>query len=310
MKRTLLAALSAALLASPAIAQQLRMMTGPQGGSWYPLGGAIQGILEKNIPGVKMSVAPGAGISNVLGVQTGKADLGFGNASSTYDGALGRDPFKQKTANVCHVATLYFQYFHAVALADAGVKNLGEAKGKALTTQQKGNTGEQMTRDALKVYGLDYGKMSKVNFGSYTDSVSQLKDGHAQIFTLITTVPASAIMDLASARDVRVLEIPDDKFRAAQALNRGYDRRIIKAGSYPKQDRDVQTIGTWTHLIASCKLPEALVYNITKALASNVETLGNVVAAVKGLSVKDMATDVGVPLHPGARKFYQEAKAL
>jgi hypothetical protein len=285
-------------------------MTGPQGGSWYPLGGAIQGILEKNIPGVTMSVAPGAGISNVLGVQTGKADLGFGNASSTYDGVLGRDPFKQKTANVCHVATLYFQYFHAVALADAGVKNLGEAKGKALTTQQKGNTGEQMTRDALKVYGLDYGKMSKVNFGSYTDSVSQLKDGHAQIFTLITTVPASAIMDLASARDVRVLEIPDDKFRAAQALNRGYDRRIIKAGSYPKQDRDVQTIGTWTHLIASCKLPEALVYNITKALASNVETLGNVVAAVKGLSVKDMATDVGVPLHPGARKFYQEAKAL
>ena len=310
MKRTILAAVSAALLASPAFAQQLRMMTGPQGGSWYPLGGAIQGILEKNIPGVKMSVAPGAGISNVLGVQTGKADLGFGNASSTYDGALGRDPFKQKTANVCHVATLYFQYFHAVALADSGVKNLGEAKGKALTTQQKGNTGEQMTRDALKVYGLDYGKMSKVNFGSYTDSVSQLKDGHAQIFTLITTVPASAIMDLASARDIRVLEIPDDKFKAAQALNRGYDRRIIKAGSYPKQDRDVQTIGTWTHLIASCKLPEALVYDITKALANNVETLGNVVAAVKGLSVKDMATDVGVPLHPGARKFYREAKAL
>jgi TRAP transporter TAXI family solute receptor len=310
MKRTILAVLSATLLASPAFAQQLRMMTGPQGGSWYPLGGAIQGILEKNIPGVKMSVAPGAGISNVLGVQTGKADLGFGNASSTYDGALGRDPFKQKTANVCHVATLYFQYFHAVALADSGVKNLGDAKGKALTTQQKGNTGEQMTRDALKVYGLDYGKMSKVNFGSYTDSVSQLKDGHAQIFTLITTVPASAIMDLASARDIRVLEISEDKFKAAQALNRGYDRRIIKAGSYPKQDRDVQTIGTWTHLIASCKLPEALVYNITKALANNVETLGNVVAAVKGLSVKDMATDVGVPLHPGARKFYREAKAL
>lgn len=286
------------------------MMTGPQGGSWYPLGGAIQGILEKNIPGVRMSVAPGAGISNVLGVQTGKASLGFGNASSTYDGVLGRVPFKQKTDNVCHVATLYFQYFHAIALADAGVKNLGEAKGKALTTQQKGNTGEQMTRDALKVYGLDYGKMSKVNFGSYTDSVSQLKDGHAQIFTLITTVPASAIMDLASARDIRVIEFPDDKFKAMRNLNRGYDKRIIKAGSYPKQDRDVQTIGTWTHLIASCKLPEALVYNITKALANNVESLGNVVAAVKGLSVKDMATDVGVPLHPGAKKFYREAKVL
>lgn len=300
----------ATVLALPAAAQQLKMMTGPQGGSWYPLGGAIQGIIEKNIPGTSMQVVPGAGISNVLGVQTGKADLGFGNGVSSYDGARGNEPFKEKTANVCQVATLYFQYFHMVALADAGIKTVGDAKGKGLTTQQKGNTGEQMTRDVLKVYGLDYSKMSKVNFGSYTDSVSQLKDGHAQLFGLITTVPASAVMDLAAARDVRVLEVPDDKFKALQQMNKGYDKRIIKAGSYPKQDKDVHTIGTWTHLIASCKLPESLVYNITKALANNVEALGNVVSAVKGLSVKDMATDVGVPYHPGARKFYQEAKAL
>jgi uncharacterized protein len=300
----------AATIAGTAGAQQLKMMTGPQGGSWYPLGGAIQGIIEKAIPGSSMQVLPGAGISNVVGVQTGKAELGFGNAVSSYDGVRGAEPFKGKQDNICQVATLYFQYFHAVALADSGVKAMGDAKGKALTTQQKGNTGEQMTRDALQVYGLNYAGMSKVNHGNYTDSVAQLKDGHAQVFTLITTVPASSVMDLASARDIRVLEFPNDKFEALQKINRGYDKRIIKAGSYPKQDKDVQTIGTWTHLIASCKLPEDTVYQITKALAANVENLGNVVSAVKGLSVKDMAADVGVPYHPGAKKFYQEAKAL
>jgi len=297
-------------LALPAAAQQMKLMTGPQGGSWYPLGGAIQNIIEKAIPGTSMQVLPGAGISNVVGVQTGKAELGFGNAVSSVDGVNGLEPFKGKQDNICQLATLYFQYFHAVALADSGVKTVGDAKGKALTTQQKGNTGEQMTRDALRVYGLNYGALSKVNFGNYSDSVSQLKDGHAQVFTLITTVPASSIMDLASARDVRVLEFPDDKFKALQQINRGYDKRIIKAGSYPKQDKDVQTIGTWTHLIVSCKLPEDTVYKITKALASNVENLGNVVSAVKGMTIKDMAADVGVPYHPGAKKFYQEAKAL
>ncbi len=300
----------ATAFAGTAGAQQLKLMTGPQGGSWYPLGGAIQGIVEKAVPGTNMQVLPGAGISNVVGVQTGKAELGFGNAVSSYDGVRGSEPFKGKQDNVCQVATLYFQYFHAVALADSGVTHMGQAKGKALTTQQKGNTGEQMTRDALKVYGLDYSGMSKVNHGNYTDSVSQLKDGHAQVFTLITTVPASSVMDLASARDIRVLEFPNDKFAALQKINRGYDKRIIKAGSYPKQDKDIQTIGTWTHLVASCKLPEQTVYNITKALATNIENLGNVVSAVKGLTVKDMAADVGVPYHPGARKFYQEAKAL
>ena len=296
--------------AAPVSAQQLKMMTGPQGGSWYPLGGAIQGLIEKAIPGASMQVLPGAGISNVKGVQTGKAELGFGNAVSSVDGVNGEAPFDSKQDNVCQLATLYFQYFHMVGLADAGIKSVADAKGKALTTQQNGKTGEQMTRYVLKVYGLDYGQMSKVNHGSYTDSVSQLKDGHAQVFTLITTVPASSVMDLASARDIYVLEVPDEKLKALQKINKGYDKRIIKAGSYPKQDKDIQTIGTWTHLVASCKLPADTVYKITKALATNVENLGNVVAAVKGLSVKDMATDVGVPYHPGALKYYKEAKVL
>ena len=294
--------------ATVANAENWKIMTGPQGGSWYPLGGAIQNVVEKKVPGVKMQVLPGAGISNVKGVQEGKADFGFGNAVSTVDGVNGRAPFDKKTDKVCQVATLYFQYFHFVALADAGIKTVADAKGKALTTQQKGNTGEQMTRHVLEVYGLSYDKMKKVNFGSYADSVAQLKDGHAQVFTLITTVPASSVQDVATAREVRVLEVPDDKLKALQKINSGYDKRIIKAGSYAKNDKDIQTIGTWTHLIANCGLPAERVYQVTKALIENVNDLGLVVAAVKGLSVKDMATDLGIPFHPGALKAYKEAK--
>ncbi len=301
---------AAMVFAGGAAAQQLKMMTGPQGGSWYPLGGAIQNIIEKNVPGTSVQVLPGAGISNVKGVQASKADLGFGNAVSTVDGVNGRAPFDAKTSNVCQLGTLYFQYFHMVALADSGIKTPADAKGKGLTTQQKGNTGEQMTRAVLEVYGQSYDTVAKVSHGSYNDSVAQMKDGQAQIFTLITTVPASSVMDLASARDIRVLEVPDDKLKALQKINGGYDKRIIKAGSYPKQDKDVQTIGTWTHLIARCDLPEDTVYKITKALAENTENLGAVVKAVKGLTPKDMATDVGVPYHKGALKYYKEAKVL
>ncbi len=302
--------LAALLVSSAASAQLIRIMSGPQGGSWYPLAGAIQGIIEKDIPGTSGRVSPGAGISNVLGVQNNKAEMGFGNSVSTYDGVRGEDPFKTKTDNVCHIATLYFQYFHVVTLADAAIKTGADIKGKALTTQQKGNTGEQMTRDFLKINGLDYGKLRKVNFGSYNDSVEQLKDGHAQVFTLITTVPASSVMDLASARKIQVLDLTDLKLKELQKINKGYDKRVIKAGSYPGQDKDIQTIGTWTHLIMRCSTPEELAYKITKSLAQNTAQLGNVVAAVKGLTAKELAIDVGVPYHPGARRFYREAKVL
>ena len=87
-------------LSLPVAAQQMKMMTGPQGGSWYPLGGAIQNIIEKAIPGASMQVLPGAGISNVVGVQTGKAELGFGNAVSSVDGVNGMEPFKGKQDNI------------------------------------------------------------------------------------------------------------------------------------------------------------------------------------------------------------------
>jgi hypothetical protein len=197
-----------------------------------------------------------------------------------------------------------------VALADSGIKTVADLKGKSLTTQQKGNTGEQMTREVLQVYGLSYDALKKVSYGSYTDSVGQLKDGHAQAFSLITTVPASAVQVLATARDIRVLEIPDDKLKALQKINSGYDKHIVKAGSYAKQDKDVQTIGTWTHLMASCKLAPDTVYKITKALVDNVNEFGLVVAATKGLTINDMATDVGVPMHPGALRYYKEKKAI
>src|SRR5262245_10273381 len=298
------------LLCAPASAQMIRIMSGPQGGSWYPLAGAIQTIVEKEVPGTSVRVAPGAGISNVLGVENNKAEMGFGNSVSTFDGIHGNDPFKKKTDNVCHIATLYFQYFHIVALADSGVKTVGDMGGKVLTTQQKGNTGEQMTRDVLKVYGLDYAKLRKVKYCSYADSVEQQKDGNAQVFTGVTTIPASAVMDIGTSRKITIVPVPDDKLKALQKINKGYDKRLIKAGTYPGMDKDVQTIGTWTHLMMRCSTPEDLVYNITKSLAKNTEHLGNVVSAVKGLTAKELAIDVGVPYHPGARKFYREAKVL
>ena len=303
-------AVAAGLAGGAAQAETMKLMTGPQGGSWYPLGGAIQAIVEKAMPGTTVQVLPGAGISNVRAVQEGKSELGFGNAVSTVDGVNGAAPFNQKQDNVCHIGTLYFQYFHLVTTADAGVKTVADLAGKTVTTQQRGNTGEQMTRAVLEVYGITYEKLRRVNFGNYNDSVSQLKDGQAQGFGLITTVPASSVMDLASARDVIVLEVPDDKLKALQKINAGYDKRTIKAGSYPKQPKDIQTIGTWTHLIASCKLSEEKGYKLTKALVENIPSLAAVVSAVKELTAKDMATDVSVPYHPGALKYYKEAKVL
>jgi TRAP transporter TAXI family solute receptor len=286
-------------------AQELKLMTGPQGGSWVPLGGQLKDMWEKAVPGLSVQSLPGAGIANVRGLEEGKADIGFGNSISTVDALVGNEPFKKPHENVCNVATFYPQYYQMVVLADSGINSIKDLKGKAVTTQPRGNTGELITAQLLKVYGLSYTDV-KTSFVSYTDSVTQMQDGHAHAFGLGTTIPAGAIMDLASARPIKVLDL-SDALDGMRKLNPGYTLVTIPKGTYPKQEQDTKVIGYATHIVASCKLPEDTVYKMTKAIADNTASLGAIVKSMGSLKPKEMAEDIGVPFHPGAAKFYKEA---
>jgi len=301
----------AAAIAFPVAAQQVTMMTGPQGGSWIPLGGALKHMWEGAIPGLQIQQQPGAGIANVRGVDEGKAQIGFANSSTTVDGIEGRPPYPKKVTKVCQVANLYPQYFQVVALSNANVLSFADLKGKTLVTQPKGNTSEILTGEVLKINGMSYDSLNKVNFqASYTDAVDMMKDGHVQVFTLGTTAPASAIMDLASARDIVMVPIDDKTMAALKKENPGYNKLTIKAGTYPKQDKDVPAIGYTTHIVAACDLPEDVVYKMTKAMATNVGDMAAVVKPITGLTAKDMAIDIGVPFHKGAARYYKEVGAM
>lgn len=112
--------------ATVAVANDIRIMTGPQGGVWVPLGGQLKDLLEKAVPGVKVSTLPGAGIANVRAIEEGKAEIGFGNTISTADAVAGtgEPPLDKPHTKVCNVATLYPQYFQVVVLADSGINKI------------------------------------------------------------------------------------------------------------------------------------------------------------------------------------------
>ncbi|HXZ36231.1 MAG TPA: TAXI family TRAP transporter solute-binding subunit [Thermodesulfobacteriota bacterium] len=288
----------------------LKLMTGPMGGAWYPLGGAISDAIQKAIPGVTLSVMPGGGIGNVEALEVGKCDIGFANSCSAVDGLFGRAPFKKKMENMRQLANLYPQYFQMAVAEDSGIKSVADLKGKVLACDRKGLTGEQLSELVLKVYGLSYKDLAKVNHVSYSDGVSLMKDGHVQAFFLITTIPSSSIIDLSADRKIRMLSLPEDKIQALQKINAGFLKRVIPKGTYPGVDYEVNGVGAFTHLIISSKLPDDLVYQITKVIAVNLSRFGDVVKDIKGVTPKDLAFDVGVPYHPGALKYYKEIGAL
>lgn len=300
--------LLAGWVTGPVVAQQpvsLKLMTGPQGGSWIPLGGAIAEFVHKELPHVTITVMPGAGIANVKAIEEGKADLGFGNANSTADAVAGRAPFSAASKNVKHLVTLYNQYFQMATPEDSGVKSVADFKGKRLAAQPVGNTGEQMTREVMQAYGLKYADASRVSHVSYTDAVELIKNRQADIFTLITTIPASSVMDLATGRRIRMISIDEEKIAALRKANAGYARLVIPKGTYSGQDADVVTIGTYTHVVASAKLPDDLVGKLAAAMVKHRDQLAAVVKDIAKTSPKDMGRDIGLPFHPGAEKFYK-----
>jgi TRAP transporter TAXI family solute receptor len=289
--------------------ERIKFVTGPQGGSWYPLGGAIKNLVENRLDGVSIQVLPGAGIANVKAVESGQAQIGLANSVSTVDAISGRAPFTEKATHICNVATLYPQFFQVVTLPEAGILDPADLKGKALAGQQKGNTAEAITGHMLQAYGIGFDDLSRVSYGSYTDSVTLMKDGNAQFFTLGTTIPAGAVMDLASARDIRLMPIPDEGLKNMQQFNPGYMRGIIPKGTYPQQTEDVPTVEYATHFIARCELDDQFVYEILDSIYGGMADLASIAKAITGATPEKMGKDIGVPLHPGAARWYKEKGA-
>jgi len=109
---------------------------------------------------------------------------------------------------------------------------------------------------------------------------------------------------------IDLVPVDDKTMSELNRMNPGYHKLVIKAGTYPKQEKDVPAIGYTTHVIAACDLPEETVYKMTKAMATHIADMAAVVKPITGLTVKDMATDIGVPFHKGAARYYKEVGAM
>lgn len=295
------------LFAATGIAAQAEsfvMATGQQGGSWYPVGGAIKAIVERENPEMDITVTPGAGVSNVVGVDAGRFAIAFANSTSTVDSLSGKEPFRQATTNVCNLGILYPQYFQIVALADSGIKTVADMKGKRLTTQQLGNTGEFLTRELLATAGLTFDDLDSVANTSYSDSASQMKDGQADLFTLGSSLPTGSIMDLASSREIVLIDVDEATFKVFKDKNAAFQRREVRAGAYPGFDETVHAISYDTHMVAPCDYNGDVVKAVLAAVADNTESFAAVTRSMANLTVEEMATDIGVPFHPAAKEFY------
>ena len=314
---TALALTMVVLAGLPAHAQQkvnLVFSAGPTGGTWTPMAAATAEVINKKVTDVQVQVEPGAALVNIQKMRDDKADLAWSMSTVLADARAGTNTWKGKqTDKPLFVANFYPNVWQLVVPADSDIRTMADLKGKPVALPPRGNTSlAEGWELLLRVSGMKMDDLGTKSYGSITENVELIKNRQATAMGWFTVVPASYVLDLGSARKLRMIPLSEDVIKKMQGINKGFVRHVVPKSAYAAQgvDEDVVTIQSPTILIASSKTPPDVIYKVTKAVIEGRENFANVSAAMKGVSAQDMAKSFGMPYHPGAEKFYKEAGLL
>jgi TRAP transporter TAXI family solute receptor len=294
------------------------LVTGGTGGVWYPLGGAISGVVGKNVPGVSITVeATTAATDNLKLLTANKAGMAFAydyHAGWVNDGKM---PGLTGKFNTRILMAFYEQPLHVVTKDGTGIKTLEDLKGKRVSTGAPNSGTEEQAGYVLKGLSIDIDKDIKREKLGATECVAGLKDGKLDAFFWSGAVPTAAIIDLANTPGLKMVLLPigGDVGKKIMDANPGvFHATAFKKDSYKGVDADVPTIGITAVIHVMDTFPEDRVYQIVSTLFANMKDLALVAKEVTDLtpaaSMAQLGPDAQKLLHPGAVKFFKEKGAL
>ncbi|MFW5835016.1 MAG: TAXI family TRAP transporter solute-binding subunit [Pseudomonadota bacterium] len=312
MKRgTGLGVLAAALIAAGtaggagAMPQDLVVVTGNTGGTFYPVGVGVAQVLSD--AGMRTAADVGGGNSNVISISSGQADIGFTFSPTVVFARNGEEPFTSSFTNLKAIATIYDNVGHIAVTEASGVDTVEGLRGQPFGSQPLSAGSSTFFRMILDANGLSEDDLDIVVRGGPAQGAQAVRDRQAIGFHATTGAPNGAFTEAFVAVPMQLLTIDDATVEALNQRNPGIVRATIPAGTYEGQDEPVETIGIATILIVNEAMSDDDAYAITKALIDNVETLRGVHGSVRDLSVEFMSEVSGIEMHPGAARAYAEA---
>mgnify|MGYP000408539941 CR=1 FL=1 len=242
------------------------------------------------------------------GIQGGGAESGFSQADVAYWAYTGTGTFegKPKVTDLRLIANLYPESFHLVVRKAANIKSVADLKGKRVSLDEPGSGTLVNARAILAAYGVTE-KDIKPEFLKPNAAGEKLKDNSLDAFFFVGGYPAGAIAELAATGGIDVLSISGPEADKLVKQFGFYAVDNIPADTY-KGVGAVKTLAVGAQWVTSAKQDATLVYNITKALWSDNARKALDAGHAKGKAIvrANAVAGAGIPLHPGAEKFYKE----
>ncbi|MFL5188467.1 MAG: TAXI family TRAP transporter solute-binding subunit [Microvirga sp.] len=287
-----------------------RIGTGGTAGTYYPVGGLIANAVSSPPQLVLTAQASNGSVANVNSIVSGALESGFTQADVAYWAYTGTGLFegKGKIDDLRLLANLYPESIHLVAAKSANIKSVADLKGKRVSLDEPGSGTLVDARIILSGWGLKESDV-KADFLKPNQAAERMRDGGLDAFFFVGGYPTSAITELAATGggvDLVPLAGPE-----ADAIRKQYSffaADEIPAGTY-KDVAAVKTLAVGAQWVTSAKVPEAVVYEVVKGLWSDKTRAALDAGHAKGKLIRKESAlaGAGIPVHPGAERFYKEA---
>ncbi len=288
--------------------------TGEYMGRYLPTGGAIAEIVNNKQEeyGFRCTAKPTSGsVFNINAIMAGDVEFGIVQSDSQYQALNGLDEWKDKgpQKDLRSMFSLYTESITLLASVDSGARTIKDLKGKRVYIGEIGSGSRQNAIEALNAAGIDWKTDIKViNKGKKYDVQSMLMRGDLDAFFYTVGHPTTAIK-FATVGAKKTLFIPIVNIEELLSKNPYYAKSFIPVSLYPQiaNDEDVKTFGVKATFVTSAKIPDKVVYAITKEVFENLGSLKYSHTTLEMLTKESMVKDgLTAPMHPGALQYYKE----
>jgi len=285
--------------------------TGGVTGVYYPTGGAICRLVNKNRKkhGIRCSAeSTGGSIYNINTIRAGELEFGVAQSDWQYHAYNGTSKFKDagKFSKLRAVFSVHPEPVTVIAHDKSGIANISDVKGKRMNI---GNPGSG-TRGTWEVLEAAMGwKRTDLKLASEMKSAetgAAVCDDKIDAYFWLVGHPSALTQESLATCAAHLVNVTGPAIDKLVADKPYYRTATIPAGMYNNKS-DVTTFGVGATFVSSTDVSDDVVYVIVKAVFDNFDQFKKLHPAFRNLKEKEMISDsLSAPLHPGAVKYYKE----
>jgi uncharacterized protein len=283
----------------------ITLATATPGGGFPLYGGVVAEVVNAIDPSLGLECRNTKGSTeNVPLLEAGKVDLGL------VTGEVAIEPFARKSG-LTIVTAMYSTAGMFVVRGDSPARSIGDLRGKPVAFGARGSGLVVLARTVLDGMGLDMeGDFDAIYLDRAGDGPDMVLDGRAAaLWGGGIGWPGFARVAEAGGRFIAPSNAEAAQIRAKHAFLKPL---TVPADSYPGQREPINSVGSWSFVLARPDLPEEIGYRLAKALHRGEAQLAAKLDQAKETTAANTAAAAPDPthIHPGVARYLTEIGIL